>query len=52
MPKTDLKPRIRMDNKHRVTIPTVIRQYVKANPGDTFEAEVYGEDKVLLTLLR
>lgn len=51
MPKTDLKPHLKIDEKGRIVIPKIIRNAVNAKPGNMFEAEVYGKNKILLTMI-
>ena len=47
----DLKPRMKFDAKGRVLIPGWIRKELKIKEGDLGEIEVYGKNKILITLL-
>lgn len=51
MPKHDLKPRVKFDAKGRILIPGWIREELKIEEGRIGEIEVYGKDKILVTLL-
>ena len=51
MPKRDLKPRVKFDAKGRILIPSWIREELKIEEGNVGEIEVYGKDKILVTLL-
>jgi len=51
-PKRDLKPRLQLDDKGRIIIPKIIRDVLNLEKGTIMEAEVWGEDKILLTVLR
>lgn len=50
MPKLELKPRVKVDQKRRILIPKWMAEQLSLNPGDIFEIEVY-DGKILLTLL-
>jgi len=51
-PKRDLKPRVEFDKKGRVLIPKWIRNDLGAKEGTIAEIEIWGDDKILITLLR
>ena len=51
MSKHDLKPRVKFDAKGRILIPGWIREELKIDKGDVGEIEVYGKDKILITLM-
>lgn len=51
MPRRELKPRLELDAKGRILIPKMIREEMKMKKGTLLEAELYGLDKILLTVL-
>ena len=51
MPAKHLKPHTKLDPKGRVLLPKIVRDAVNLETGDLLEAEVYGKDKILLTVL-
>jgi len=56
MPKIEIKPRVKLDERYRIVIPQVIRQHIEAQgkklkPATIVEIELYGRDKILLTIL-
>jgi len=51
MPKIELKPRIKLDEKRRILIPKWLAQELNLKPGDIFEIEVWEGGKILLTRL-
>lgn len=51
MPPRDLKPRGKFDDKGRLWIPQWIRDELKIKGGTLAEIEVYGKDKILLTII-
>lgn len=51
LPKLDLKPRTKMDEKGRVLIDKLIREQLELKPGAIFEIEVWEGGKILLTHL-
>lgn len=40
-----------MDDRGRVLLPKIIRDELGLTKDDTMEAEIYGKDKILLTIL-
>ena len=51
MPARPIIPRTSMDSKGRIVVPKLVREAVKLKSGDIMEIEVYGDDKILLTIL-
>jgi len=51
MPKIELNPRCKLDTKGRIVIPLWIRERINVKKGALVEMEVYGKDKILLTIL-
>jgi hypothetical protein len=51
MPPVTLRPRWRLDEKGRISIKGVIREQLDMGPFASGVMEVYGKDKILLTVL-
>ena len=51
LPKRDLKPRVKFDAKGRVLISKWLREELKIKEGTVAQLEIYGNDKILLTIL-
>jgi len=46
-----LRPRIIMKSDGRITIPEEIRKQLNLKEGTVLELEIYGENKILITVL-
>jgi len=46
-----LKPRVIMKSDGRITIPEEIRKQLSLKEGTVMELEVYGQNKILITIL-
>lgn len=51
MPATPVIPRVELDKKGRILIPKIAREMVGLEAGDFMEIEIYGKNKILLTIL-
>jgi len=47
----DIRPRMKVDAKDRVTIPKEICEKQGVKKGSILEFEIYGKDKILMTVL-
>jgi len=51
MSARQIKPRTTMDKRGRVLLPKIIRDELGVTKEDTIEIEIYGKNKILLTIL-
>jgi bifunctional DNA-binding transcriptional regulator/antitoxin component of YhaV-PrlF toxin-antitoxin module len=50
MPGAPLKPRWKLDSKGRISLKEVVREQLGIGQGASGVMEVYGKDKILLTV--